>query len=250
MIDLTERVCVVTGAGRGIGRAIATTLVQQGAALVLNDLDVEPLKETEVLLREQGAPAVEIVAGDVGVRADAEAVIARANDAFGALHGLVNCAGLWRDAMALKLTEEMWDLVIRVNLTGTWFMTQAAYPLLKVNGGSIVNFTSQSGIAGNVGQANYSAAKAGIIGLTKSNAKEFARHRIRVNAVAPASAGTRAVESMPEQFVEQFTAKIPFGRMGEPAEIASGVAFLLSDDAGFITGQVIGIDGGFSIGNP
>ncbi|RJQ25005.1 MAG: 3-oxoacyl-ACP reductase FabG [Peptococcaceae bacterium] len=248
-LNLKDKVAVVTGSGRGIGKAIASRFLDEGTKVVLNDVDAEPLEQTLRELKNKGDATAKVA--DVSKKDQAEALIETAVKQFGKIDILVNCAGLWRDSMVHKMTEDTWDFVIKVNLYGTFFCSQAAYKHMKeANRGRIINFTSQAGIGGNVGQANYSAAKAGIIGLTKSNAKEFGRFNITVNTISPFAGGTRAQEGLPEDFVKIFLKQLAIQRWGEPGEIAGAVLFLASDEAAFITGQTLSVDGGFSIGKP
>ena len=247
-----ERVAVVTGSGRGLGKAIAKRFVEEGVKVIINDIDQGPaeeaLKEIEAI---GGSGCAALQVGDISKKDEAYAIVNAAVEKFGKIDILVNNAGMWRDAMFHKMSEDLFDLVVKINLYGTFYCTQAAYLHMKEKKyGRIVNFTSQAGIAGNVGQANYCAAKSGVIGLTKSNAKEFARSAITVNVVAPTATGTRALEGLPTEHEKAFVRMLPLGRWGTVEEIAAGVAFLSSDEAGYITGQLLGIDGGFSIGKP
>ena len=243
---LAGKVAVVTGSGRGIGRGLAIAMAKEGAKLVVNDLDKDPAEETAKLIKDAGAQAA-VCVGGVDRRDGAQAIIDTAISNFGRIDILVNNAGIIRDAMMHKMTEEQFDSVVGVHLKGAWNCTQAAVKhMMEQKSGKIINIISLAGISGNVGQANYSAAKAGMIGLTKSNAKEFARYGINVNAIGPA-AFTRMVESIPEQIREVIAKRIPLGRFGTPEDIAPAVIFLASEDSNYITGQVLHVDGGMSI---
>jgi 3-oxoacyl-[acyl-carrier protein] reductase len=238
---LTGKVAIVTGSGRGIGRGIAIGLAKEGAKVVVNDVDKEPAEETAKLVREAGGEAAVCACG-VDKRDQAQTIIDTAISNFGRVDILVNNAGIIRDAMMVKMTEEQFDSVV-----GVWNCTQAAAKhLIEQKSGKIINIISLAGVTGNIGQANYSAAKAAMIGLTKSNAKEFARYGINVNAIGPA-AFTRMVEAIPEQIREVMAKRIPLGRFGTPEDIAPAVIFLASEDSNYITGQVLHVDGGMSL---
>jgi NAD(P)-dependent dehydrogenase (short-subunit alcohol dehydrogenase family) len=243
---LKDKVAVITGSGRGIGRALAIAMAKEGAKVVINDIDEEPAKEVVETIKKNGGEAV-YCTNSVFPLSSAEAIIKKAIDSFGKIDILVNNAGVIKDAMVHKMTEEDFDIVINTHIKGSFCCTKAAYSYMREQkSGRIINITSYAGIRGNVGQANYSAAKAGIIGLTKANAKEFGRYNITVNAIAP-NAKTRMVESIPEDVLKSFAKQIPLGRFGEPEEMAPAVIFLASDEGGYITGQILPVDGGFSV---
>jgi len=243
---LENKVAVVTGSGRGIGRAIAIRFAQEGAKVIVNDIDKDVAEEVVKEIKNKGGQAGAAV-GSVAKREEAQKIIKAAVDNFGRIDILVNNAGIIRDAMLLRMTEEQWDEVIDCHLKGTFNCTQAAANYMKdQKSGKIVNITSWAGLYGNIGQANYCAAKAGIIGLTKSNAKELARYNINVNIIAPA-AMTRMVESIPEQIRNQMVQMVPLRRFAEPEEMAPAIVFLASEGANYITGQVLCVDGGMSM---
>lgn len=240
--DFTGRTVVVTGGARGIGRALSEFFASAGATLAIADVDAEALAEITTQL--DGTIPLEI---DV---ADAEAVDRGIRDVVertGRLDVVVNNAGILRDRVVWKLTDDDWNAVIGVHLTGTFNTTRAAVPTMREQGyGRLVNVTSYTGLHGNVGQANYAAAKAGIIGFTRTTAKELARFGITVNAISP-NAETDMVASIPADRLEELRAEIPMGRFSEPAEVAPAVGFLASEAAGYITGVVLPVDGGLSI---
>lgn len=239
------KVAVVTGGARGIGRAICETLAKRGVDIVIGDLQIELAEGTARELA--GTTGRKVIATLVNVAdlESANALVAKAMEAFGRLDILVNNAGVTRDKLVMRMEEADWDLVIDVNLKGTFNCSKAAFrPMMKQRYGRIVNISSVSGQAGQVGQANYSASKAGIIGLTKALAREFASRNITVNAVAPGFVPTALTQDLPVELKEGMLKLTPLGRMGTPQEIAYAVAFLASDEASYITGQVLAVDGG------
>jgi 3-oxoacyl-[acyl-carrier protein] reductase len=240
--DFTGRTVIVTGGARGIGRALSQFFSDAGATLAVADVDAEALAAVATDL--DGAIPLEI---DV---ADADSVAAGVNDVLartGRIDVVVNNAGILRDRVVWKLTDTDWRAVLDVHLTGTFNMTRAAIPAMREQSyGRFVNVTSYTGLHGNVGQANYAAAKAGIIGFTRTTAKELARFGITVNAISP-NAETDMVASIPEDRLASLRAEIPMGRFSAPSEVGPAVGFLASEEAGYITGVVLPVDGGLSI---
>jgi NAD(P)-dependent dehydrogenase (short-subunit alcohol dehydrogenase family) len=238
MVDLRGRTAVVTGAARGIGRAIAARLVRQGAAVVVSDLDGEAAGRTAA---ELGAVPHRC---DVSRGEEARELIRSAVDRFGHLDILVNNAGIIRDAMVHKMSEQQWDEVMAVNLKGVFNCLQPAAAHMRQRGyGRIINIASVAW-AGNVGQANYAASKAGVIGLTKTAARELARDGVTVNAVCPGFIETDLTRGVSPELREQMIAKIPLGRPGRPEDVANVVAFLASDEAAYVTGEMWAVSGG------
>ncbi|HSL01839.1 MAG TPA: 3-oxoacyl-[acyl-carrier-protein] reductase [Rubrobacteraceae bacterium] len=247
MID-EGRVAVVTGGGRGIGRAIAVRLAREGADIAVsyraNDAAAE---ETAGEVREAGRKC-ELIKGDVSSPADVEALFKGVAEAFGRLDVLVNNAGITRDNLMMRMKEDEFDEVLRTNLKGTYLCTRAALrPMVRARWGRIVNLSSVVGLVGNAGQANYAASKAGIIGFTKSVAREVAQRGITANAVAPGYVETELTGSLPETVKDQILAQVPAGRFGEAEEVAEVVAFLAGESAGYLTGQTIAVDGGMTM---
>ena len=244
---LEGKVTVVTGAGNGIGEATARRFAREGAIVVANDVDMEQARSVVTDLQRSGARAL-AVAGDVTKRADVETLMHHVVAEFGRVDVLINNAGINRDAMSHKMTEEQWDQVLSVNLKGTFLCAQAALTRMREHGwGRVVN-TSSIGSLGNIGQANYAASKAGVIGLTRTLALEYAKYGITVNCIAPGPVMTRMLAGVPEAIREKIVARVPIGRIARPDEIAGVHAFLASDDAAYITGQVVFVDGGMSVG--
>ncbi len=244
-MNLTGKVALVTGASRGIGQATAIELAKAGADVVVNFIGNEAIaQETVDAIEALGRKAIKIKA-DVGNAEDVQAMVDEAVDAFGHIDILVNNAGITRDGLLIRMKDSDWDDVLNINLKGVYLVTKAVAKLMvKQRAGRIINMTSVSGVTGNVGQANYAAAKAGVIGFTKTCAKELAARGITVNAVAPGFIETAMTDVLPEKIKEGIAATVPFGRMGQPEEIASVVTFLASDFASYITGQVLNVDGG------
>ena len=236
---LSGRVAVVTGAGQGIGREIARVLTNHGARVVVADIDREAAERTAAELQTRG------VRCDVTEQDQVRALVAGTVKEFGMLDVFVNNAGITRDASLKKMTVADFDAVISVHLRGTWLgVREASAVMREQKSGSIVNISSLSGKSGNPGQTNYSAAKAGIVGLTKAAAKEVAHHNVRVNAVAPGLIRTAMTEAMPPDVFAEREAAVPMGRAGEPAEVAGVVTFLASDLSSYVTGTVIEVGGG------
>lgn len=239
-----KRIAMVTGSARGIGLAIARKLADSGCSIVISDILADAAEDSASKLRANGVDAA-AVSGDVSNPDDVDNMFKKAVEKFGSVDILVNNAGLARDNFIMRMSEKDWDLVMNVNLKGAFFCTKAASRLMmKKRWGRIVNISSVVGVMGNVGQANYSASKAGLIGLTKSSAKELAGRNITVNAVAPGYIQTEMTEKLPEAAKEGFLSVIPLKRPGTPDDVAGVVSFLASDLAEYVTGQVIHCDGG------
>lgn len=239
------RVALVTGGARGIGRAICEVLAQRGADVVVADLQYELAEQTAKEIAEQTGRRTLAVKVNVAELASATEMIQKTMAEFGRLDILVNNAGITRDKLVMRMEEADWDIVLAVNLKGAFNCSKAAFKvMMKQHYGRIVNITSVSGQMGQIGQANYSSSKAGLIGLTKALAREFATRSITVNAVAPGIISTALTQDLPAEFKESYLKATPLGRFGEPEDVAKAVAFLASDDAAYITGQVLAVDGG------
>ncbi len=239
-----EKVAVITGASRGIGRSIALALAAQGATIVAVDMDQVSTEAVVAELQAAGGKALAVV-GNVTVAADVERMIEAATEAFGRVDILVNNAGITRDGLLMRMKDEDWDAVLSVNLKGAFLCTRAVFKVMsKQRYGRIINIASVVGQMGNAGQANYCASKAGLIGLTKSNAREMAKRSITVNAVAPGFIATAMTDALSDKVRTELTAQIPLERLGSADDIANAVVFLASEAAGYITGHVLSVNGG------
>ncbi len=244
---MMSKTCIITGASRGIGREIALTLADQGMNIVINYLGSQArAEETAAEVESRGGQAL-VVRGDVADFGESEKLIKACIDKFNRVDILINNAGITRDSLIMRMKEEDWDKVISTNLKGVFNCSRAAVRfMIKQKGGRIINIASVVGLTGNPGQANYAAAKAGIIGFTKALAKEVASRGILVNAVAPGYIQTEMTEALPVESKEKILKHIPLGRLGQPADIAEMVKFL-SMEASYITGQVMVVDGGLTM---
>lgn len=241
---LQGRVAVVTGAAQGIGRAIAEALAHNGADVAVADLDAGRSQETVAAVQQLGRRALNVKV-NVADWNDAKAMVDQVIKEWGKIDILVNNAGITRDGLLLRMKEEDWNLVLQVNLNGTFHCTKAVLqPMTKQRYGRIVNIASIVGVMGNVGQANYAASKAAVIGFTKTVAREYASRAVTVNAVAPGFIDTAMTQGLSSDVKEVLQKQIPLGRLGQPGDIAAAVLFLASDEASYITGQVLHVNGG------
>jgi 3-oxoacyl-[acyl-carrier protein] reductase len=243
-MDLEGKVALITGGAQGIGKVTALLLAGKGADVAISDVNMEGALETAKEIEGLGRRGLALE-GDVSNSADAQRIVAATAEQLSGIDILVNNAGITRDGLLVRMTEEDWDAVLNVNLKGTFNCTKAAVKhMMKRKSGRIVNIASVVGEMGNAGQANYAASKAGIIGLTKSIAREYAQRGINVNAIAPGYIETPMTEALEEKVKEELKAQIPMARLGSPLDVANAVHFLVSDASSYITGHVLNVNGG------
>jgi 3-oxoacyl-[acyl-carrier protein] reductase len=245
MIDLSSKAALVTGSGRGIGKEIAVKLAAAGADVAISDIDLETAKATAAEIASKFGRKAIAVAADVSKGDDVKAMFKEVSDAFGKIDILVNNAGVTRDGLLMRMKEEDWDLVLNINLKSAFLCCrEAVRPMMSARSGKIINIASVVGLMGNAGQANYSASKAGMIGLTKTLAREFASRSINVNAIAPGFIRTAMTDKLTDAEKEKLASGIPMAKLGTPEDVANAALFLSSALSDYITGQVITVDGG------
>ena len=248
-MDLSERVAIVTGGGRGIGRAIALKLAEVGATVVINDVgDSAPAEGVAEEIRKMGRESL-VVLADVSQSTEVASLADNTVKKYGKIDILVNNAGITRDQLIMRMSDDDWDKVLGINLKGVFLCSKAVLrPMMKQRWGRIISISSIVGLIGNAGQANYASAKAGIIGLTRTIAKEVASRGITANAIAPGFIDTAMTQQLPEKRRQELMNQVPLGFLGTPRDVAEVVAFLASEEARYITGQVVTVDGGISLG--
>lgn len=245
---LKDKVAIVTGAGGGIGQAIAVAMAKQGAKVVLSDISQDFLKETEAAIKALGTGECILTQANVSIGDEVAQVVKITLDTYSKVDILVNNAGITRDNLLALMSEKDWEDVLSVNLKSVFLFTKAcSRQMVRQRSGAIVNIASVVGIAGNAGQANYAASKAGVIALTKSSSKEFAKRNIRVNAIAPGFIKTKMTDKLPPEVQQRVRDQIALGRFGEPKDVAEVTVFLASEAASYITGQTVVVDGGLAI---
>ncbi len=245
MFDLSNKVAIVTGSSRGIGAEIAKLLARQGAKVVVNHRSSpEESLEVDSFIKNNGGEST-IIQADVSQSGEAQALIKSTLDSYGQIDILINNAGITRDTLIMMMKDDDWDLVLKTNLTSVYYCSKAAVRhMMKRRTGRIINITSVVALAGQAGQTNYAASKAGIIGFTKALAREVGPRNITVNAVAPGFIPTTMTNSLPQEMIETVIKNTPLGRLGQAKDVAQAVVFLASDEAAFITGQILTVDGG------